>query len=216
MSINIEKLGLSLQKEIEEYKNKSDVSSVYRIPRKSKVSHKYSVALFEMAKEIEKIKEVEEDLKIFYSTIFANKETFSFFSDPFKERSVKLKIVEHTYSGNVLEQSLNFLCILIQKNSIHLLSNILEDYRSERNQFYNIAQVYVRSALPITDKRQIIEAATKLAGREVDVDITVEPELIGGITVEIDGIVYDYSVRMALDDMKKKLLNVEIDNSEIT
>ncbi len=214
MPINIESLSLALQEEIETYNTNSKTSSIYQVSTKNKVSDRYASALFQLAKDVDKINEIENDLKIFYSTIFANKETFAFFSRPFTERSVKINIITKVYKNNVLEESFNFLCILIERNIIHLLSNILEDYVSQRNEHYNIAQVHVQTAFPIKNNRSIIEAAHTLAGREVDVDITVNPDLIGGITVEIDGIIYDYSIKMALDDMNKKLLNIELGDSD--
>lgn len=219
MQVSIEQLSLVLQKEIKKYGLASKVSSIYQIPVKNKVSERYASALFQLAKDVNKIEAVEEDLKIFYATIFSNKDVFSFFSRPFVERKSKVDMITKVFESVVNPESFNFLCILIERNIIYLLSNIVEEYSTFRSDYYNIAQVHVQSAFPINDndsiKHAIIEASRTLAGREVDVDITVNPDLIGGITVEIDGIIYDYSVRTNLNSINKKLLNADIENIEI-
>lgn len=213
MPIDIEKLGLLLQDEVKNHRITSNISSIYQIPAKNKISERYASALFQLAVEISKIDDIENDLKIFYSTIFSNKEVFSFFSRSFIERKSKIAIINKVFQGNIMEESLNFLCILVERNVIYLLADIVDEYTSLKNEHYNIVQVHVRSAFPISDKKPIVEAARALAGKEVDVDITINPDLIGGITVEIDGILYDYSVRMTLDNIARNLENTDIDDT---
>lgn len=213
MPINIEKLSILLQEEVKNHKGVSRVSSIYQIPAKNKVSERYASAIFQLAVEVDKIEEIENDLKIFHSTIFSNKEVYAFFSRSFIERKSKIGIIERVFKGDVAEESFNFLCILIERNVIHLISSVVDEYYGLKNEHYNIVKVHVQSAFPITDNKPIIEAAKALAGREVDIDITINPDLIGGITVEIDGILYDYSVRMALDNIGKKLQTTDIDDT---
>ncbi len=213
MPIDIEKLSLLLHDEIKNHKSSARVSSIYQIPAKNKVSERYTSALFQLAVESGKIDEVENDLKIFYSTIFSNKEVFSFFSRSFIERKSKISIIDKVFRGNVTDESFNFLCILVERNVIYLLSNILDEYASLKNAHYNIVKVHVQSAFPINDTKPIIEAARALAGKDVDVDITVNTDLIGGITVEIDGILHDYSVRMTLNNISKRLQDTDIDDT---
>ncbi len=213
MPINIEKLSLLLQEEVKNHKGVSRVSSIYQIPAKNKVSERYASALFQLAVEVGKIDDVENDLKMFHSTIFSNKEVFAFFSRSFVERKSKIAIIDKVLKDNVTLEAFNFLCILIERNVIHLLSTIVDEYYTLKNEHYNIVKVHVQSAFPITDNKAIIEAARTLAGKEVDIDITINPDLIGGITVEINGVLHDYSVRMTLDNIAKKLQNTDIDDT---
>lgn len=205
MKIDIESIASDLSNEIRNYHLKSKTSSIYQVSPKNNSSLRYARALFQLAKESGKIEEIRSDVKIFYSSIYANKETFDFFTKPFIERKVKIGMVSRIFKNKVSENGFNFLCMLIERNALHLLSSILDDYISQCNEYYQIAQVHVQSAFEIKDDRPIFEAARTLAGRDVHLHIIINPDLIGGITVEIDGKVYDYSVRMALDLMKKRL-----------
>ncbi len=212
MPINIEKLSSILQNEIKNHKGFARVSSIYQIPATNKVSERYTSAIFQLAVETEQINQIEEDIQIFYSTIFSNKEVFSFFSRSFIDRKSKIEIIEKVFKGNITTEAFNFLCILIERNVIYLLSNIVDEYSTFKNEHYNIVKVHVQSAFPIKDNKPIIEAARALAGKEVDIDIAINPDLIGGITVEIGGILYDYSVRMTLEHISKNLQTRDIDD----
>lgn len=65
----------------------------------------------------------------------------------------------------------------------------------------------VRTAMPLTDaQRTRLQAAiTAAVGRPVTIDEVVDPELVGGIRVQVGDTVIDGSIARRLDDMKAQL-----------
>jgi len=65
----------------------------------------------------------------------------------------------------------------------------------------------VKSAydLPGDQQNELSSQLRVIAGKPIRMHLTVEPELIGGVTAKIGSRVYDGSVRGQLADMRKRL-----------
>ena len=65
----------------------------------------------------------------------------------------------------------------------------------------------LRVAPPYTDQQiaKIKEGLKKLTGYEPDFQIVEDPDLLGGFVALVDGKVYDNSVRLRLEQMRKLL-----------
>jgi F-type H+-transporting ATPase subunit delta len=65
----------------------------------------------------------------------------------------------------------------------------------------------VRTAVELNDadQKQLIIAFANLTGKEVIPTVTVDPDLLGGVLVEVKGKVYDGSVRAQLDRIANQL-----------
>lgn len=65
----------------------------------------------------------------------------------------------------------------------------------------------VRSALPISDEQRdrLAAALAQRLGNEVDVRVTVDPTLVGGIVTQVGDTVLDGSVRTRLSRLKDRL-----------
>ena len=69
----------------------------------------------------------------------------------------------------------------------------------------SVATVRVARALSDGDTRRLTESLSRKYGRAVHLDMVVDPEVIGGIRVEIDDEVIDGTVSTRLDDAGRKL-----------
>ena len=65
----------------------------------------------------------------------------------------------------------------------------------------------VTSAVPLDDEQRgrLAEALTKATGKQVEVFVTVDPDLMGGVVARIGDTVIDGSVRHRLDALKERL-----------
>ena len=84
-----------------------------------------------------------------------------------------------------------------------MIAHFAELLRRERG----IALAEVRTALPLDDGQRADVAARlrSLTGSEVEINETVDPELIGGIAVRIGDRLYDASVRSRLVRLRARL-----------
>jgi len=117
-----------------------------------------------------------------------------------------------------LEDSLlyNFVMVLIDKDRAEFLEGIIAAYRQFVNEHLQIAQGVVVSAVPLSDLQQS-QLAAKLSLRlkqEVKLSNTVDPTLLGGYRVVINGKVFDNSLKFQLSQLKNKLMSVDLNKSE--
>lgn len=68
-----------------------------------------------------------------------------------------------------------------------------------------VAEVRVARALSADDARRLTDALARQYGREIHLNVVVDPDVIGGIHVEIGDDVIDGTVSTRLDDARRKL-----------
>ena len=95
----------------------------------------------------------------------------------------------------------NLVRLLSDRDRLGVLPDVARAYESFVDREIGRARVTIRSAAPLTDaQRAELEAlARRLTGsREVVVSTQVEPELLGGVVLDVGGTVYDGSVKTQL------------------
>jgi F-type H+-transporting ATPase subunit delta len=101
----------------------------------------------------------------------------------------------------------NFIAVIIQHDRLHLLDEILAEYRKEVNRRLGVSEVQVTTARPLeADERQDIERkVAALTGTQVQATYHEDKSLLGGVIVRVGSTVYDGSVKGRLDQLKEQL-----------
>jgi F-type H+-transporting ATPase subunit delta len=89
-----------------------------------------------------------------------------------------------------------------------LLPDLLQAYRQRVREFQKIVRAEVVTAEPLSAERaQAVERGLEQAsGRNVQMDLRVDPSLIGGVVARIGSTIYDASVATQLQKMKQRLV----------
>ncbi len=102
-----------------------------------------------------------------------------------------------------------FLGLLLEKDRIGFLEQIAEMYRHLADDLAGVQRARVISAVALDDRQQqaIRQSLEKQTGKTIELTVDVNPELIGGIQVEIAGRLFDASLKTQLkrieDTLKK-------------
>ena len=101
----------------------------------------------------------------------------------------------------------NFIAVLIRHDRLHLLDEIIEEFRHEMNRRLRISEVEVTTARQLDDaSRAALEAQIAgLAKGRILATFHEDPSLMGGVIVRIGSTVYDGSIRGRLDRMEQEL-----------
>lgn len=102
----------------------------------------------------------------------------------------------------------NFLLLCVRNNRAEYLQKISLAYVELYREAHEIAHVVITTAVPMPDEE--IAAITSLVKRRLgamtlEIEKAVDPGLIGGFTVKINGLMLDASVKRELNDMRLKL-----------
>ena len=89
---------------------------------------------------------------------------------------------------------------------------ILDTFLKKVLDYKGIVTAVVESAVPLSEKKlnEIKEKLSNKLNKQVDVEALVEPELIGGLKITVEGRVIDNTVKSQLENMKKAMLNTKL------
>ena len=103
--------------------------------------------------------------------------------------------------------SIHFLSLLLERDRLAHLSGIVNCYRRLLNEAKGRVDAKVVSAagLDAALVERLREQLRGISGKEVVLQQETDPTLLGGLLVELEGKVYDGSVRTQLEKMKQRI-----------
>jgi F-type H+-transporting ATPase subunit delta len=109
---------------------------------------------------------------------------------------------------DVSAQVKNLLVLLADSGKLEYLNDLAEAYRERLLQHQNIIRADVTSAAPLSPEKTkaLAESLSKVTGKKVELSVSVDPELLGGVVARIGSTVYDGSVRTQLQQLRKELV----------
>lgn len=204
----IDTVTSKLKKEILSELAREKINGIKEILHHEAGAKRYASAMFYAANELGKIDAIKNDFSMIASTLISDRDISSFFNSNFIEGSVKAKILENVYGKYFQEETFNLLHILLERELTRLLPGIVIEYDNICNEYYNVAYVKIISAVEIKDIDSIKKAAMRIAGKDIELLLEIDDSLIAGIIVEIEDVVYDYSLRRMLDSLKNSISDV--------
>jgi F-type H+-transporting ATPase subunit delta len=103
----------------------------------------------------------------------------------------------------------NFLAVLISRERLAALGEIVEEYRLEMNRRLEISDAEVLTARPLQEQERakLEREVAELAGTRVNATFLEDKSLIGGAIVRIGSTIYDGSVRGRLERLRERLVS---------
>ncbi len=105
--------------------------------------------------------------------------------------------------NNFNEDGRNLLTLLVENDRVNVLPQISQLFEQLKAQHEGVLEAKIVSAFAINDKqlKKLISDLEQKFKRKIDAKVSVDPELIGGVKVEIGDEILDTSVRAKLESM---------------
>jgi F-type H+-transporting ATPase subunit delta len=105
----------------------------------------------------------------------------------------------------------NFLRVLAENDRLNTLGDIGDAYQTLLEEVLGKTRAHIRSAAALseTELQSIVEAFSRLTKKTVIPTVDVDPDLLGGVVVTIEGRVYDASLKSQLRRMGEALARQE-------
>lgn len=157
----------------------------------------YAEALFMLAREENSVDEFYEGLKIAKGVFDECPEYLQFLSTPSIPKSERTAALAQAFEGRVNTHVLSFLQLLCERQKAESFNECLSEYERLREWASNTVEATVKTAVELSDiqKSELTAALQKRTGKVVTLKTVTDKRLIGGITVEIDGEIFDGSVK---------------------
>jgi len=177
----------------------------------SGVAGRYASALFELARDQRAVDAVAGDLDRFDALIRESPDLQRLVRSPVFTAEEQGKAV-----GAILDQAGigglagNFIRLVTTNRRLFALPDMIRGYRKLVAESKGIVRAEVRLAEPPSDRvlNDIKAALREVASAEVDVDVKVDPNLIGGMVVQMGSRMVDASLRTRLNAIRLAMREV--------
>ena len=173
----------------------------------SRLSRRYAKALFNLACEENREEAVASELQRFVDA-YSGTDLHKVLNNPAfgadKRKSLALRI------ANLLEAAtlvVRFLSLLIDHDRFAILPSIAQQYRRLLDDAKGRVQARVATAAPLgEDKKNHLGRALKdICKKDVILHEEIRPELIGGLSIELEGRIYDGTISARLRGMRDRI-----------
>ena len=167
----------------------------------------YARALFDAAKDRDRLASVREDLGDFVAAVEEVPELRSLLRDPVLDPKEKAAALD-SILGGVDELVRNFLLLVAEKNRTAQIEEIAHEFDRLVAAEERRLEVELTTAFELSDKeaKSIVAQIEKASGREVDATRSVDPDLIGGLILQAGSMRVDASVRGRLNRLRHDLV----------
>lgn len=176
------------------------------------IAKRYATGLVGAIESDQEFHAINQEITDFLNLIKKNKEFNHFIFSPFYPKNKKEEIVKEILKKNSFsEKSKRFILLLIEKDRLLYLEEILNLFHSIWNEKKNIHTFEVNSAYPLTEdqKKRLTEKLEKIIQGKVILKFNLDPALIGGLKIRKENILYDGSIKGNLLKLKEKILSEE-------
>ena len=168
-------------------------------------SREYAEALFELAVQAGLTKETSDGLETVISALLQTPAYKALLASPAIPKEERLNALDSTFRGKIPEILLAILRMMVSRGHVSALTGMVRDYEELARGYRGESMAVVTSAVPLKEAETVALRAKleKKLGRQVTLQCQVDPELIGGVRVEVDGRIIDGSIRNKLEEIKE-------------
>ena len=170
------------------------------------IARVYAEALFESAKEKDKLEAIREQLAQFADAVADDRDLQQFLFSPYFSTQEKVEGLQNAISG-ADEELVNFLELLAEKHRMPAIFRIRDKFEELYAEETRRLEVNVTSAIPLDENvvKQVGDEIEKQTGRDVELSSTVDENVLGGLVLRVGNVVLDASLRNKLEKMRREI-----------
>jgi F-type H+-transporting ATPase subunit delta len=175
--------------------------------RKS-AARRYAKALFALAREENRVSEVRAEVERLGAAIAASPELRAVLLQPLhpvaERRAVLAAVAERLGASPLLK---HFLSFLVDQRRLVDWDAIEAGYGELADAAAGVTKALVRSATPLSDaqRERLQRALERRSGGRVELELEIDPGLVGGAVAQVGDLVYDGSLRTQLRQLRASL-----------
>lgn len=164
----------------------------------AKVIEPYTEALMSLAQSQNLVDRLGEDAAAVLSVITESEQLSTVLNSPVYEGGQKKAILKQIFENQVHHHFLNFLLLLVDRQRIAFLPGICQRYRELLRDLNQVSLAEVTSAVELTEEQRqaVCDRVKSMTGAQsVEIESRVDPDLIGGVIIQVGSQVVDASLR---------------------
>jgi len=167
---------------------------------------RYARALFEAAQERNRLEEVQRDLSDFVDAVREVPELRALLRDPVLDRRVKIAALSDVLAGSD-ELVRNFVLVLTEQGRAGELEETEREFERFLADETGRLSLELATAIELSDEEagQIVQQIERASGRDVEATRRVDPDLLGGVVLQVGSLRLDASLRGRLERLRREL-----------
>lgn len=176
------------------------------------LTHRYARALFETARASGKTDAVAEDVVLVDETRRTSPALLELLRHPRLTHDDKERLLRKAFEGRVQEVTLEFLLLLLKKGRFEVLPLLAKAFSKLLESWRNQLTIQVVAAFPFTEHERsfLKEKMGGLTGRQILLEESVEPNLLGGVIIRFGDKQIDGSLRSHLQKLRTELKETRV------
>lgn len=174
----------------------------------SAVADPYAQALMALAKGQDLVDRFGDDTSALMELLKSSEELQNFLTNPLFEAESKKAILQQVAGDQLHPLFLNFLKLLVDKGRIAFLKAVLAQYQELLRAYRKTVLAEITAAVSLSEEQQnrLREKVTAMTGAEqVELDISLDPDLLGGVVIKVGSQIVDASLRGQLRRLSMQL-----------
>lgn len=171
-----------------------------------RINLRYATALFENAQEKGMVEETYNDVRLVSGVCEENRELKLLLKSPVIFGDKKLKILNLIFKEKIGIVTWTFIAILVKKRREEYLTGISNAFIDIYRESKGIKVARVTSAVAMDDsiRTELTNLLKQQTKSEILLEEKVDPEILGGLIVKIEGFKFDDSIRKKILDLKQE------------
>ena len=170
----------------------------------------YAEAIFTVAQAEGAVDRVEDELYRFARAFEGNADLGRQLADKAIDLPTRLQIISDLLEGKAHPATTSAVMYVVQAERTRQLPAIADAVVAKAAAVRRRAVAEVRSAIPLGDEQitRLAAALEQKTGREVEVKVVVDPEVVGGLVVRVGDTVIDGTVARRLSELRTVMTGV--------
>ena len=167
----------------------------------------YGRSLYDLAVSENLSDQIMEEMSAVQGLFEENPDYIRLLIEPSIPKKERLSLLDEAFAGEIHPYLLNFMKILTENGLLREFRSCERCYRRLYYEDHGITSATVTSAAEMDADQihRLKERLETMSGKTVMVSVRIDPDLIGGIQVEMEGKLYDGTVKGRLTGIRRKL-----------
>jgi F-type H+-transporting ATPase subunit delta len=176
------------------------------------LAHRYAKALFQAALDAGADDDVFGDVQSLMGLAAEMPQVREFLLSPQISPVHKHALIDRAFAGRAHKLLIDLFHLLIDKKRIVLVMDMGEAYIDIYYKHKGMIAVKAISAVPLAErqKERLVSILERRTEKTVRLTQEVDPHVLGGMVLKMDGEVIDGTVRYQLDQLKRRLMEIKV------
>lgn len=177
------------------------------------LAKRYALALYELGEEKNKVDEYINEFREITALVSGNEEIQQILNHPKISIAKKKQIFSDLFTGKITVDLLSLLFLLIEKDRIGDISEILRQLELINLQKNNTVEALVKTVIPLLEEEKntlVLNLKSKYR-KEIVLVEEIDRSIIGGVYLKVGDDVIDGTVKNKLQSLQKVLLKDKLE-----